>query len=296
MATKAGNRVDLGVVKGCFTFSSRLHLPTMKLRHDCYGTLTVRTTCMLAALFAAAPVSAASLTETAPGWIATVRGAAVSAPAFPGSNSYSFVSLPSMNLRQGSARTAHDDSKGLWGPGSRGDIGVLSGSGGMSMPASPFDTTRPALNPGVFAEFWADPGRVRLRAEARFDTTGQSAPTAALGADYVQRVGPNAVVSGGPRLNFAGQDYVQTAYGVTPLALGGDVLAGAYRAETGVRSVGAAAALNVDLSPGLSTTVYANYDRMVGQPADERVQRGPSMSPNRFSFGAQMNYTFGTGR
>ncbi len=268
----------------------------MMIRPDYSITLTKRTACALLVLCAAVPASAASRTETAPGWIASVRGAAVNAPTFPGSESYSFVSLPSMNLRQGGGRALADDSTGLWGPGSRGDIGILAGSGGLNVPSSPFDAARPAINPGLFAEFWAEPGRVRLRAEARFDATGQSAPTAALGADYVQRIGSNAVVSGGPRLHFAGQDYVQTPYGVTPIVMGGDFLANAYRAEAGVRSVGAAAALNVGLSQTLSTTVYANYDRMMGMTAEDRLQRGPSMSPNRFSFGAQMNYTFGTGR
>ncbi len=253
----------------------------------------------LAALFVciAGSASAATLSDAAPGWIATVKGTSVTTPAFPGSESYSFISLPSMNLRTGRAALARDDSTGIWGPGSRGDVGVLGGQGSMRPAASygPLEASRPTLGPGLFAEYWAEPGKVRLRAEARFDLSGYTGMTGVIGADYVQRVGANAFVSGGPRMNVAGQDYQQAAYGITPVGLGGDALARAYRSEAGVRSVGAGAAFNVGLSQGLSTTVYANYDRMVGQPVDTTTQKQPP-SPNQFTFGAQMNYTFQAGR
>jgi outer membrane protein len=244
------------------------------------------------------PASAMPETKAA-GWTATVRGAALAAPAFPGSHSYSFVALPSMNVRGLRAPLAAETAAGFSLPGSRLEIGVMGGVGSRRETGSGFgvlETARPALDPGFFAEYWAEPGRIRLRAEARFDVTGVAPPTGSIGADYVHRFESGALLAAGPRLHLAGQDYLQTSYGFTPIGVRGEALAGAYRSDTGVRSVGAAASLNVGLSSGLSTTFYANFDRMMGQSADNGASRPTTPTQNQFGFGAQMNYSFSSGR
>ncbi len=252
------------------------------------------------ALVVGSVVPASAMSETkAAGWTATVRGAALTAPVFPGSDSYSFVTLPSMNVRGLRSPLVGESATGVSPSGSRLDFGVLSGVGARRETGNGFgvlDASRPVLDPGFFAEYWAEPGRIRLRAEARFDVTGVAPPTGSIGADYVHRFDGGAMLAAGPRLHLAGQDYLQTSYGFTPVALRGDTLAGAYRSDTGVRSVGAAASLNVGLSSGLSTTFYANFDRMVGQSADGTATRSAAPVQNQFGFGAQMNYSFSSGR
>jgi outer membrane protein len=238
------------------------------------------------------------------GWLVTVKGNFVASPTFPGAESYSFIAYPSLAVRRANDPSrfgAPDDgvSIGMFGSEPDVTVGVVGRYqrgrySGDSRKLSGLSDARWALEPGVFAEYWPDPGKIRLRAEARFGLNGYNGPVGSLGADYVQRLSDRIVLSGGPRVAIAGEDYMQTYYGVTATEAQRSHTIAAYKASAGVRSVGATAALAYGWTNNISTTVYANYDRLVGSAAESSVTKTVG-SPNQFTFGAQINYTFPVG-
>ena len=116
-----------------------------------------------------------------------------------------------------------------------------------------------------------------------------------IGADYIHRLSDAVVIAGGPRLAVTGNDYSSNVYGITltdPMKLN-RALAGK---PDSMRFVGAGASLNFNNSNSTSTTLYATFDRMMPNAADQQATtptRGSAPAQNQFSFGAQFNYSFG---
>lgn len=251
-----------------------------------------------ALVVAATSTSAFALTaDDSVSWAGKVKGLAVAPVSFPGSEAYSFVTSPSMtryfsgvpsqNSAAPPSQSANNLSFGIsparQGMGIESDLNLtpLSGVGNM-----------PVLGKtGMVAEYWAQPGTIRLRAEGKMGLLGSNGFGGVVGADYVHRLSDAVMIAGGPRLAITGNDYASNVYGITltdPIKLN-RALSG--RPDT-MRFVGAGASLNVNGSPSTSATFYATFDRMMVNTTDLNANKNLP-AQNQFSFGAQFNYNFG---
>ena len=230
-------------------------------------------------------------------WAGKVKGLTVAPVSFPGSEAYSFVTSPSMTrVFSGMPSQSSPDMAGP--AGSNLSFGVTPARQGMGLetdlnltPLSGVNTPNMAPKAGVVAEYWAQPGTLKLRAEGRMGLLGSSGFGGVVGADYVHRLSDAVVIAGGPRLAMTGNDYASNIYGITltdPMKLN-RALAG--RPDT-MRFVGAGASLNLNGSPSTSATFYATFDRMMLNSTDINANKNLP-AQNQFSFGAQFNYNFG---
>ena len=230
-------------------------------------------------------------------WAGKVKGLTVAPVSFPGSEAYSFVTSPSMTRVFSGVPTKNAaDLTGV--PGSNLSFGVIPSRQGMGIESDLNLTPRSGVNApntppkvGLFAEYWAQPGTIRLRAEGKMGLLGSNGFGGVVGADYVHRLSDAVVIAGGPRLAMTGNDYSSNVYGITltdPMKLN-RALAG--RPDT-MRFVGAGASLNLNGSPSTSATFYATFDRMMLNSTDINANKNLP-AQNQFSFGAQFNYNFG---
>lgn len=249
----------------------------------------------------ASPSSASSSTTPMPyGWLLTIKGNVILSPAFPGSNKYTFGAYPSLSFRKADTPeryVAPDDGvsielmgDGRWGVGFVGkytsgryreDDKRLYGIADAKW----------ALEPGLYGEVWFD--KFRFRGEARYGINGYNGIVGTLALDYVQTVG-KFVISGGPRVQLAGSEFMDTYFGVT----GQDALwngnVTAYKADAGVKSLGLAAAATYRWNDQWATTVRGGYDRLVGSAADSPLVKVYG-SKDQFTLGAAASYTFPLG-
>lgn len=238
------------------------------------------------------------------GWLVTIKGNFVVSPNFPGSDQYSFVAYPSLSVRRTddpSRFGAPDDglSIGLYGHEPHWTVGFV----GRYQQGRYVDDNaqlagikdaRWALEPGIYGEYWLLRDQVRLRGEVRYGFYGYNGLVGRLGADYVQNWGRFAV-SAGPRMALGGTDFMNTYYGVSAADAQANGRVSAYKADPGVVSVGAAAAAYYVINENWSTTVYANYDRLVGSAQASPIVKTFG-SPNQFTFGTMLNYSFAVGQ
>jgi MipA family protein len=145
---------------------------------------------------------------------------------------------------------------------------------------------------GGFAEFYPVPW-LRARGEIRQGLFAHDALMGDIKLDAFTRLGERWIVSAGPRMAFAGRDFTQTYLGVTAqqsLASG----LPAYKAGHGLLSYGAAAQVTYQWTPRLETSAFVQATRLAGDAADSPLvkRRG---SPNQFSAGTSLRWTFDTG-
>ncbi len=230
-------------------------------------------------------------------WAGKVKGLTVAPVSFPGSEAYSFVTSPSMT-RVFSGVPSNNTSALTGASGSNLSFGIVPARQGMGVesdlnltPLSGVSTSNQTPKTGLVAEYWAQPGTIKLRAEGKMGLLGSSGFGGVVGADYVHRLSDAVVIAGGPRLAITGNDYASNVYGITltdPMKLN-RALAG--RPDT-MRFVGAGASLNLNGSASTSATIYATFDRMMINTTDINANKNLP-AQNQFSFGAQFNYNFG---
>lgn len=243
----------------------------------------------------------AKVAEQPYGWLLTIKGNVVLSPNFPGAKSYGFIAYPSLSLRRAGPESfsAPDDgvSIALFGD-SQWSVGLV----GKYQQGRYRESDRRmygirdakwALEPGLYGEFWALADTLRMRGEMRYGINGYNGLVGTLALDYVQRVG-KFVISGGPRVQFAGSEYMDTYFGVTTLDALQNRNVTQYKADPGVKSVGVAAAATYKWSEQWSTTVRGGYDRLVGSAADSPIVRNLG-SKDQFTMGASASYTFPLG-
>ena len=239
----------------------------------------------------AAPVSDA--------WIATITLNAQAAPRFAGSDDLSLFAFPSIGFRRPGEPvrfSAPDD--GL-------SISVLEspslriGAVGRFEPGRYFGDDKKnlfglrdvkwSIEPGAFVEVWPIEW-LRARAELRHGFNGYNGFVGNLALDGVLRAG-RLVFSIGPRLAFGGDSFTNAYFSVTPFeaALNGRVTP--FRANGGITSVGGLGALTYTWSEQWATTVYAGYNRLVGDAGDSPITRRLG-SENQFTVGASVSYSF----
>ena len=219
-----------------------------------------KATALTAALFATSTQAAERVN---PGWLMSVNGTTITTPSFPGGDRYSFVNFPMVSVETPSISdhlVGKDESLSLvlFSPNASVAMGAVGHYDPMRAGREGFSTndSRWVVEPGVFAEYWPSPDQLRIRGEIRLGTDGVAGLTGTLGADYVQRVG-KFVVSAGPHVGMSGTDYTAAQYSADYSAL--SLSGGAIDA----RSFGAAGLIKFAAGKNWSTSVFANYDRVM---------------------------------
>ncbi|MEI6573894.1 MAG: MipA/OmpV family protein [Alphaproteobacteria bacterium] len=226
-----------------------------------------------------------------PGWLISVNGKTVVTPSFPGSEHFSFISFPASSVASPNLSDhliGQDDSLSLvlFSPNPALSVGAI---GRYDPNRSTFDTfsgsnQRWAVEPGVFAEYWASPDLLRIRGELRLGAAGVAGMTGDLGADFVHRIG-KLVISAGPHVGMSGIDYTNARFG--------DVGTTYVPGETiGARSFGATGNVKFASGRNWSTSFYANYDRIVTPGGESQKNTNTSGFNDEVRVGASFNMNF----
>lgn len=145
---------------------------------------------------------------------------------------------------------------------------------------------------GGFAEFYPLTW-LRARGEIRQGLFAHDALMGDIKLDAFTRFGERWIVSAGPRMSFAGRDFTQTYLGVNAAQ---SLQSGLpqFKAGHGLLSYGATAQVTYQWTPRLETSAFVQATRLAGDAADSPLvkQKG---SPNQFSLGSSLRWTFDTG-
>jgi outer membrane protein len=231
-------------------------------------------------------------------YIVTVSGDVQLIPSYPGSDRYTGVFYPSLNWRRvgeperftapddGISITAYETPNFRFGPVARIESGRYLQDDRRLFGLRKVDWD---VELGAFAEWWPV-DFLRARLELRHGIRDDIGFVGTAGLDFVKRYG-QFTFSLGPRLNFAGDDYVRTYFGVSPAeaALNGRVFA--YRPNGGITSVGGLGSVTYRWNETWATTVYAGYNRLVGDVADSPIVTRIG-SEDQFTVGAGVSYSF----
>ncbi len=119
---------------------------------------------------------------------------------------------------------------------------------------------------GAFAEYWATDW-LRSRVELRQGIGGHRGLVSDVTADIVMPVSPQLTLSGGPRMTLASAAAMSPYFSITP---GQSAASGlpVYDARGGLRSFGAGAQARYVWSPTLTTHMFIEYERLVGDAAN----------------------------
>ncbi|WEX11212.1 MipA/OmpV family protein [Chelativorans sp. AA-79] len=261
--------------------------------------LTVSGTILLAGFFHAAPVEAQEKRHFWSGdWSLTVGAAGLVAPSFEGSKDWIFKVSPMISLsRQGSATrfSSRNDNPsfgfvdtGVFRAGVVGKL-VFKRDGDTDDDLKGLDPIRFGGEVGGFAEIYPT-DNIRIRGEVRRGIRSHEGVVADVAVDVFDDLTPTVRVSGGPRLSFASAEYFDAYYGVSA---GESARSGLprYSPGGGVKSVGAGAAVTWKTTDKITTSVFAEYERLLGAAADSPLveRRG---SPDQVTLGLSATYRF----
>lgn len=245
-----------------------------------------------------------AMTDPAPakGWIITLGGSFEMGPKYDGARSAGPSFMPSISWRRAGEEagfSAPDDgldyalyetdrfSVGVVGSYRAGRYASSNGKlfGLRDVPWS--------IEAGAFAEYWLVPDRLRTRIEVRQGFHGHHGVVADLSADWVERFG-SFTFAVGPRLSLASAPFMRRQFGVLPYEAMLNGLVGPYKPGGGAKSLGLASSLEYAWSPSFSTTLFARYDRLVGEAAKSPLVDTIGQR-NQFSVGIGVSYSFNVG-
>jgi outer membrane protein len=146
-----------------------------------------------------------------------------------------------------------------------------------------------AAEVGIFAQYWWVPW-LRTRAEVRQGFHGHHGIVSDITTDAIVPVGPQLILSAGPRLTLATTPAVSPYFNITPaqsLASGLPI----YDTKGGIRSYGAGAQARYLWTPQFATHVFVEYERLSGEPAGSPLvtQKG---SPDQVTIGFGATQSF----
>ena len=231
-------------------------------------------------------------------WYLKVGGTALHAPKFEGANGRSFAFQPivAIGKRGPSARfTSRNDAISL----ALIDTGTFraGAAGKLVMPRD--EDTHSSLaglsevklggEAGVFAEVYPT-DFLRLRGEVRHGVRSHSGVVADVSADAFFDLTDHIQVSAGPRASWASADYFEAYYGVDAAEAAASGLS-EYSPGGGFRSAGAGGAMTFNATDQLSTSVFAEYQRLMGPAARSSLVRERG-SRDQFTLGASAVYRF----
>ncbi|MDQ0394264.1 MipA/OmpV family protein [Labrys monachus] len=231
-------------------------------------------------------------------WSLTLGASGTVGPSYEGASNMALSAAPMVSLARsgaGPAFTSRNDNPGLSlydvGTFRIGPVGKIlftrdsSASNDLrGLRAVPW-----GLEAGLFADYYPTDW-LRLRAEVRQGFKSHHGVVGDLAADAFYDFLPDWRISGGPRMSVASSSYYRAYYGVTPAesALSGlDV----YSPGGGIKSVGFGGALTWKTTDKITTSAFAEYNRLTGPAADSSLvrQRG---SVNQLMFGLSATYRF----
>lgn len=152
------------------------------------------------------------------------------------------------------------------------------------------DPVRFGAEAGGFAEIYPTDW-LRIRGEVRHGIRSHDGIVADVAVDAFKDITPSVRVSGGPRISFASKEYFEAYYGVNATESAKSGLS-EYRPDGGgIKSIGIGGAYDWKTTERLTTSVFSEYSRLMGEAADSSLveERG---SPNQFTIGVSAAYRF----
>jgi MipA family protein len=217
--------------------------------------------------------------EAGKDWSVTIGAGGLYSPDYEGSDDYEFRALPflavayqdwlSFSVPEG-LKVALINSDGF-------KAGVLAGyrfdrDAGDNIALAGWGDVDGAVELGAYAEYRTGP--LRLELDIRHDVSGAHDGTIAkLSARYATRIGP-AMVSVGPSVTWADDNYTQTYFGITPVQAAAAVLVYApYVADGGIKDYGLSAMVIMPLDEQWSVTGLLSVSQLTGDAADSPIVR-----------------------
>jgi outer membrane scaffolding protein for murein synthesis (MipA/OmpV family) len=248
------------------------------------------------ALLIAAALAVPAAAQDKPGHRYRITAGAQVKPAWLGADDVSVQPLFNLDRARGDDPfefEGPDDSFGFAlvhvGPFEFGPAGALTSSRKPQDVGAAVPKVDRTVELGAFANLWAGE-HVRLHAEVRRGVNGHEGWVGNAGADFIARDADKWLVSVGPRVTWADNNYHDAYFSVTPataLATGLPI----YDAGSGVSAVGGAASVLTHLGGPWGLYAYGKYDRLVGDAQKSPIVRTYG-SRDQFSAGVGISYTF----
>lgn len=236
-------------------------------------------------------------------WVVTLGASIEYGPKFPGSRHDGFSAIPSFDIR----RFDEPDEPGA--PDDSIDYGLIGLGGFEAGPVLGFRDSRSRsddqrlaglhavhwdVDAGVFAQYWAIPGELRIRTEIRQALSNGSGLVADLGIDWFQSFGDKWLLSIGPRASFADGAYMRKYFSISSSEAAQNGVLPAFDATGGLKSVGLTVSASYDVTPTLSLQLYDRLDRLTGDGADSPITSKLG-DANQNIIGISLNKAFSVG-
>jgi outer membrane protein len=234
-------------------------------------------------------------------WNVTIGARLGAQPEFMGSKDSRFFIRPQFSLGRGLGNrwfSAEDDNISiglvngdLWRAGITGAL-VWQRRENDSNALRGLGNTKFGGEAGLFAEVYVAPW-LRARADLRHGFVAHRALMADLKLDAFTSLGNGWSLALGPRMSLAGNDYMDTYFGVDALQSQRSGLA-RYNPAGGVLSYGAAAQVSYQWNARVSTTASVQYNRLAGDAASAPLVRDRG-SRDQLTVGVATRWTIDTG-
>ncbi|PSM18693.1 MipA/OmpV family protein [Nitratireductor sp. StC3] len=231
-------------------------------------------------------------------WHLTVGVALFTAPDFEGAKDYLFSASPLISLGRAGSETrfsSRNDNISLafidtgdFRAGATGKI-LFGRDSADYAPLVGLSDVRWGGEAGLFAEAYPLDW-LRIRGEVRHGIRSHSGVVADLAADAFVDITPAVRLSGGPRLSFATGGYFDAYYGVNAVESAATGLA-VYDPDGGLKSAGFGGAVTWKTTEKITTSVFAEYTRLLGPAADSSIVRQTG-SADQVLVGASATYRF----
>lgn len=231
-------------------------------------------------------------------WSLTIGAAGMVGPDFEGSQKYILSAVPLVSFgRQGTVtRFSSRNDNISFGLIDTGDFraGLV---GKLLLPRDSSDyrgleglhDVKFGGEAGLFAEFYPTDW-LRVRGEVRRGIRTHNGYVGDLAIDAFTDVTPRIRISGGPRLSAASSDYFKAYYGVSDAESLTSGLS-PYSPGGGFRSVGVGGAITWKTTDKVTTSLFAEYARLLGPAADSSLVRERG-SADQFLVGLSATYRF----
>lgn len=231
-------------------------------------------------------------------WKLIVGATGMVAPDFEGSKDLMFQVTPIISLGKAGPEarfTSRNDNisislfdNGAVRAGATGKI-IFERNDDDSDALKGLDPVRWGVELGGFAEVYPTDW-MRVRGEVRQGVRSHTGVVADIAVDAFLDVTDTVRVSAGPRISWASADYFEAYYGVNASESAASGLA-QYDPDGGLKSFGFGGAYDWKATEKLTTSVFAEYERLAGSAADSSLVEEKG-SPNQFTFGVSAAYRF----
>lgn len=231
-------------------------------------------------------------------WYLKVGGAILHAPRFEGAarNQFAFQPMISLGKHGNAARfTSRNDNislgildNGFFRAGVAGKF-IWGRDGSTHRDIGGLSKVRFGGELGGFVDVYPT-DFVRLRGEIRRGIRSHDGVVVDLAADAFLDFSDTISISGGPRVSWASRGYYNAYYGVNAAESVASGLS-PYSTGSGFRSVGVGGAVTWQATDALETSVFAEYERLMGPAANSSLVRERG-SRNQFTIGTSAVYRF----